>query len=99
MGSACYKLRGKGKYLPVECDDGMAPSLISVTKLSTDRILVGGWEDPPTVKVVRELAPENNYACWHAGAALTCSQVLGWRVFECMLASTETGDSEEIRAI
>jgi hypothetical protein len=97
MGGACYKIQEKTKYVPVDCDDAIAPPLVSITKHFTDRLLVGGWEAPPSVEVVRELSPENDYACWNTGSTLTCSQVLGWRVFECMIASTETGDCEEIR--
>ena len=63
MGGACYKLQEKTKYVPVDCDDAIAPTLVSVTKHFTDRLRVGGWEDPPSVEVVRELSPENDYAC------------------------------------
>ena len=97
MGAACYKLREEDKYVPVDCDDTMAPSVVLIKKHFTNRLLVGKWEDPPSIEVIRKLVPENDYASWHPGTTLACSQLLGWRVFECMIASTDTGDCEEIR--
>lgn len=100
MGAKCYRLgagENQGDYEAVTVADSVTPPLISVVNLVQDRICVGDWYAAPPVEQVRRLVPENDYACWQAGEPLVCSQVLGWRVFEAMLAATGTGESKEVR--
>ena len=99
MGQACYRRNlNEPDYNEVNIDDcnenDRPPTMV---KIKRDKVYVAGWHDVPPVSVVREFAPENDYACWQAGQPLVSSQVLGWRVFECLIASDDLGDCDEVR--
>ena len=98
MGQACFKTKTNEEYDKVDIEEckesGHRPAVV---KIKAERVYVSGWHDVPPVAVVREFAPGNDYALWQAGQPLVSSQVLGWRIFECLIASDNIGDCEQVR--